>query len=85
MYIISVEILLHFTLNILLHFESMLLHFATILITFCGVAVIEIKEKKLHFSFVGEGGITNPLKTPSYQVQDHIDGRGTFALKRGQK
>ena len=44
--------------------------------------VVEIKEKKSHFS---SGGITNRLKTPARQVQAHIGGRGTFALKRGQK
>ena len=49
-----------------------------------GYNVVEIKGKKKKFTlFVcGEGGITNPLKTPAHQVQG---GRGTFALKRGQK
>ena len=43
------------------------------------------KKKKFTLFVCGEGGITNPLKTPARQVQDYIGGRGTFALKRGQK
>ena len=44
-------------------------------------------KKKTFFTLLvcGEGGITSPLKTPARQVQDYIGGRGTFALKRGQK
>ena len=44
-------------------------------------------KKKIDFTLLvcGEGGITNPLKTPAHQVQDYMGGRGTFALKRGQK
>ena len=46
----------------------------------------KVKKKTFFTLFVcGEGGITNPLKTPARQVQDYIGGRGTFALKRGQK
>ena len=42
-------------------------------------------KKKITLFVCGEGGITNPLKTPASQVQDYIGERGTFALKRGQK
>ena len=42
-------------------------------------------KKQFTLFVCGEGGITNPLKTPVHQVQDYIGGRGTFALKRGQK
>ena len=44
-------------------------------------------KKNIFFTlFVcGEGGITNPLKTPARQVQDYIGGRGTFALKAREK
>ena len=46
----------------------------------------KVKKKTFFTLFVcGKGGITNPLKTPAHQVQDYIDGKGTFALKRGQK
>ena len=45
--------------------------------------VDEVK-KKFTFFVCGQGGITNPLKTPAHQVQDYIGGRGTF-VKRGQK
>ena len=45
--------------------------------------LLRLKVKKKITLFVcGKGGITNPLKTPAHQVQG---GRGTFALKRGQK
>ena len=39
-------------------------------------------KKKFTLFVCGEGEITNPLKTPAHQVRG---GRGTFALKRGQK
>ena len=51
------------------------------------VNVVEIKGEKNKFTpFVcGEGGITNPLKNACLSSPSYIDGRGTFALKRGQK
>ena len=50
------------------------------------LTLLRSKGKKEFLVFVcGEGGITNPSKTPAYQVQDYIGGRGTFALNRGQK
>ena len=42
-------------------------------------------KKKFTLFVCGEGGITNPLKTLTHQVQDYIDGRGTLALKQEQK
>ena len=45
----------------------------------------KVKKKNIFHTFRLWGGRTNPLKTPARQVQDYIGGRGTFALKRGQK